>query len=124
MWGIGIKGLLALTPFGALAGPIISSVGAVAGEIIKAFGRGLAATFANPAVLLIILASAGSAYVYAFGTQGVKIKKAERAVITMRDQMTAQCPPSIASRIRRQAGVKPKPEPSIKDWFPPGLNPF
>lgn len=115
---------LMLTPLGALAGPVLTSIASVAGEIIKAFGRGIAATFANPAVMLVILAASGSAYVYANGTQKVLTKKAEAAVIVMRDQVEAHCPPATAAKIRRTAGVKPKPKPVMSEWFPPGFNPF
>lgn len=115
---------LFLTPLGALAGPVLSAAASVAGEVVKAFGRGVAATFANPAVMLVILAASGSAYVYAYGVQGKKIDKAEAAVVIMRDHVEAHCPPAKAAQIRRAAGVKPKPKPLITEWVPPGFNPF
>jgi hypothetical protein len=115
---------LVLTPLGAMAGPVITSIASVLGEVIKAFGRGIAVTVANPAVILVILAASGSAYVYANGAQNVLTKKAEAAVIVMRDQVEARCPPATAAKIRRAAGVRPKPKPAISEWVPPGLNPF
>ena len=115
---------LLLTPLGAVAGPIMASAASVLGEVVKAFGRGVAATFANPAVFLVLVSAAGGGYWYAFGAQQVKISKAEKAVVVMRDGLEQNCKPDVAARIRRSAGVKPKPKPSIVEWIPPGLNPF
>lgn len=96
-------------PIGAFLSPIFAALAEGAAEIVRQFFKGVAAVFANPATLLVILSGMGGAYVYATGIEKVKTEKAEKAVIIMRSEVDKKCPESTARTIRRHAGVKPAP---------------